>query len=121
MTRDLLFCTSLMFTIRVRISARIPTLDRAKTIARSVTDAGNAFEPAVPSESRGNDEMIELKRLRGQGEREVEKHASEHALCIKKRIHHEPLSHILDKIGCLLPVAQFLIRVDPASSARRVC
>lgn len=37
-----------------------------------------------------------------------------------KRIHHEPLSHILNEIRCLLPVAQFLIRVDAASSARCV-
>lgn len=37
--------------------------------------------------------------------------------CYKKRIHRESLSHILDKIGRLLPVAQLLICIYAASSA----
>lgn len=40
---------------------------------------------------------------------------------LRKRIHNKPLSHVLDKVGRLLPIAQLLVRVDAASSARRIC
>lgn len=118
MTRDLLFRTSLMFTTRYVFSRllEIPS-SSVKHYVRRKNLASVRLSKMIFSACGTVEWTWNFERDRGKG-RLRNTQPNMHPL---KRIHHEPLSHILNEIRRLLPVAQFPIRVDAASSARRIC